>query len=65
MQKLNKTQLGVLLAALAAAASPAPTVTPLLPPKTAVWVLAITNILSAILGKVQGDAPNRNSHDRR
>ena len=56
-RKLNKTQLGVLLAALAAAASAAPTVAPLLPPKTAVWVLAITNILSAVLGKVHGDTP--------
>lgn len=56
---VNKTQLGVLLAALAAAAATLPTLVPLLPPKTAVWVLAITNILSAVLGKVQGDRPPR------
>lgn len=52
---INKTQLGVLLAALAAATATLPTLAPLLPPKTAIWVLAITNILSAVLGRVQGD----------
>jgi hypothetical protein len=55
---VNKTQLGVLIAALVAAAAAAmPTLAPVLPSKVAVWVLAITNILSAVLGKVQGEKP--------
>jgi len=55
--KINKTQAGVLVAALAAFAASIPALAPVLSSKQAVWVLVATNILSAILGKVQGDAP--------
>jgi hypothetical protein len=51
--KINKTQ-AVVVATAVLAVLAQPQIQAVLPPKALVWILAITNVLSALLPKVAG-----------
>jgi len=53
--KIHKTQAAVVATAILAALAQ-PELQAVLPPKALVWVLAVTNVLSALLPKLTGDS---------